>query len=302
MNRNVLMLIRMLASISERAATALLYFLGSFPRSLPVKSKWQAELDHAKRIEFQRDGTRVAWQWGESGPLVVCVHGWEGTGAQFGLIGRTLAQQGCRCVSIDLKAHGSSSGRRARFSDFPQDIMALVEHLGEPIAAYVCHSAGGMLLMAARQASPITAPRYVVIASPSAPYPPVELVRRAITPREDTVLRLRNRIARQFSSDWDSLISGHLYSQDPDGKLLLLYDEDDHTIEHTQGDVIHRLWPDSRLIKTQGLGHNRILWNPDVVDEICQFIGAKDAVATDSLGATHDAAPTENEPISEQRQ
>lgn len=301
MNSTIHRLIRFLAAISERAATGLLYFLGSFPRSLPVRPQWQAELDHAKRIEFQRDGTRVAWQWGESGPLVVCVHGWEGTGAQFGMIGRTLAQQGCRCVSIDLTAHGASSGRRAQFSDFPQDIMALVDHLNEPVAAYVCHSAGGMLLMAARRAAPIAAPRYVVIASPSAPYPPVEIVREAISARDDTVQRLRNRIAAQFSSDWDSLISGHLYSHNPEGDLLLLYDENDRAIEHTQGDVIHRLWPGSRLIKTKGLGHNRILWDPDVVQEICQFVGMPAAAMMASPETANNVVPAADEPVSEQR-
>lgn len=274
MVKPVRVLIKCLAPISGRAATGLLFYLASFPRALPRKPQWQTKLDQARRIEFERQGKRVAWQWGDAGPLVVCVHGWEGTGAQFGLIGSSLAQLGYRCVSIDLTAHGESDGRRAQFSDFPQDITALVQHFNEPVAAYVGHSAGGMLLMAAREASDLAADRYVVIASPSAPYPPVEIVREKLSPAASVLDRLRKRIAAQFSSTWDSLMAGHLYARNPDGDLLLIYDEADRVIDHSQGDRIQGLWPGSRLIKTSGLGHNGILWDPEVVSQITQFLGA----------------------------
>jgi pimeloyl-ACP methyl ester carboxylesterase len=272
MSKMVPFLIRLLSRLSEGAAARLLSYFFSIPRTFPMRPEWQEQRSAARRIEFQRGGRRVAWQWGDQGPLVVCVHGWEGTGAQFGRIGSTLAQQGCRCVSIDLTAHGESDGRRAQFSDFPKDITALADHLDEPVAAYVCHSAGGMVLMAAREASGISADRYVVIAAPSAPYPPIEFARKMLAPSEQVLDRLRTYLSGQFSNSWESLMSGHLYAHNTDGELLLIYDESDRAIDHRQGDVIQRLWPESRLIKTKGLGHNRILWDEDVVHEIVSFV------------------------------
>ncbi len=272
MHKSASILFRLLSRVSEKTAVRLLMFFFSIPRSYPLKSEWKEHRSVARRIEFQRDGRRVAWQWGDEGPLVVCVHGWEGTGAQFGRIGQTLAEHGCRCVSIDLTAHGDSDGRRAQLSDFPKDIAALVNHLDEPVAAYVCHSVGGMLLMAGRETSGISADRYVIIAAPSAPYPPIEFARKMLAPSEQILDRIRTYLSGQLSSSWESLMSGHMYSHNTNGELLLIYDESDRAIDHRQGDLIQQLWPESRLIKTQGLGHNRVLSDEKVIDEILGFV------------------------------
>jgi len=205
--------------------------------------------------------------------MVLCVHGWEGMGAQFGQIGRRLAASGYRCVAIDLTAHGQSDGRWARFADFLADIHALVDHLQQKPVAVIGHSAGGMLLMAARHQFGLTVPNSVVIASPSAPFPPVEILQDMLAPPDAVVEQLKIQIADQFGASWDRLISGYLYAHEPHGKLMLIYDESDPTVHHEQGDVIKKLWPDSQLIKTNGLGHNRVLADASVADRIAEFVG-----------------------------
>ena len=264
--------LRLLSRVSDSAAARLMFRLISIPRPTPMKPEWKQALSEAARIEFNRNGKRVAWQWGESGPLVICVHGWEGKAAQFGEIGRALARRGLRCVALDLTAHGASAGRLAKFSDFPRDVGALTAHLGESPAACVGHSAGGMLLMASRQSGVVNAERFVVVASPSAPYPPVDVVRELLDPPQKVIAALKRHLGEQFSTDWDNLIAGSLYSRDPSDRLLLIYDEDDQVVDPRQGDVINELWPGSELVNTRKLGHNRVLWDDAVVKRIADFV------------------------------
>ena len=273
----VRLLLKLVAFFSEKAAANILIYLVSRPRRLPMKEKWRAELKHAQRLEFKQNGARIgaraAWQWGSpTGKLVVCVHGWEGTGAQFGFIAKTLADQGYHCVAIDLTAHGASDSRRAEFADFPRDICALAMHLNKPVYAYICHSAGGMLVMGGRATNNISAEKYVCFVSPSSPYPPVAALHKAFAPSANILEQLKSYIASNFDASWETLLQGYLYSHNTEGELLLIYNKADKVIDHQQGDLIYKLWPGSTLIKVDEMGHNAILWKTAVIDEIAAFL------------------------------
>ena len=266
------LVLRLLNAVSEDAAAALLFHLIAFPRRRVAASCRTADTGSVQRITFDRNGPRTAWQWGAEGPLVICVHGWEGCGLQFAPIGNALAAAGCRCVAPDLTAHGDSSGRRARFSDFVEDVGALHRHLGEPVAAGIGHSAGGMVLMAAAAETDLSADRCVVMASPIAPLPAVEMVRRILDPPDSLIRCLQEHLGRQFSCTWSELTAGALYSRCPASRLLLVYDGADTIVPVEHGDRIQTVRPDARSVRTRGLGHNRILRDPDVIRETIQFV------------------------------
>jgi pimeloyl-ACP methyl ester carboxylesterase len=53
---------------------------------------------------------------------------------------------------------------------------------------------------------------------------------------------------------------------------LVIHDADDVSVPWQQGEMIAAAWPGARFMKTQGLGHGRILRNRDVVEAAVTFI------------------------------
>ncbi len=266
------LVLRLLNAVSEDAAAAFLFHLIAFPRRHVVASCRTTDPETVRRITFDRNGPRTAWQWGTDGPLVICVHGWEGCGLQFAAIGNALAAAGYRCVAPDLTAHGHSSGRRARFSDFVKDVAALQRQFDEPVAAGIGHSAGGMVLMAATAETDLSVDRCVIMASPIAPLPAVEMVQRILDPPDRLILRLQEYLGRQFACTWPELTAGALYSCCAASRMLLVYDDADTMVPAEHGDRIQTVRPDALSVRTRGLGHNRILTDPNVIRETLRFL------------------------------
>lgn len=238
---------------------------------LPLKERDCKALAQGRRFTFGSPKLRVGWSWGE-GPTVVLVHGWGGRAAQMAPLAMRIASLGFRAIAFDATAHGESAGGRISFRNFVTDVGDLANFLKQDVYAYVCHSAGGLCTMAARKLIGIQASYYVCLNAPRAPYPPVKSIRRQLNPPPSLLRRYQDHFAAQFDNSWETLDSGAAFTYAHQGELMLVYDENDERVEHTDGDKISKLWPSATLIKTKGLGHQKILWSPEVIESIANFL------------------------------
>ena len=67
--------------------------------------------------------------------------------------------------------------------------------------------------------------------------------------------------------------------------LLIVHDRNDQETSWDASRALAKTWPDTRLLTTTGLGHNRILANPGVVAAAVAFLRGLD-VADDDVTAT----------------
>lgn len=213
---------------------------------------------------------RVARSWGD-GPLVLLVHGWGGRAEQMAPVAKALAKLGYRAVAINVTGHGSSAGGSTAWSHFVHDLAALGRELRVPVRALVGHSAGGLAAMVAQWHGLIEAERYVCIASPSYPYPPLEGVARRLAPPAGLLRRYRAYLASELQADWSQLEGCEAFAG-LGSRLMLIYDEKDRFVAHTQADRIASVCTGARVHKTSAYGHTRLLMAAEVRDEICRFI------------------------------
>jgi pimeloyl-ACP methyl ester carboxylesterase len=237
----------------------------------PVAPMQQQALALARRLAFGARRKHVAWQWGDAGPLVLLVHGWNGRAAQLAPLASGLAAQGLRCVAIEVSGHGSSPGRRTTWAWFMRDLAALVQSLGEPVHTIVGHSAGGLAAMASRRLHGVHAARYVCICAPSHPFPPIRMLRARLDPPEAVVDSYRASIARQFGTPWSTLEAGDAWHGIGRG-LLLFYDRADRFVDHAEGDRILAWCPGATLEKTASHGHTRVLGTPELQAAVSRFV------------------------------
>jgi pimeloyl-ACP methyl ester carboxylesterase len=229
----------------------------------------KAAITSARKLFYGKSGRQLAWVWGDAGPLVVLVHGWGGSAEQMAPLAHRLAQDGFRCVALEITGHGTSPKRRTRWDYFIRDIAALNLTLNEPVYAYVAHSAGALCMMAARKLSGIQAQRYVCICAPS--YPWLAGVEKRLTTRKAVVDRYQQFTAAQFDTTWAQLVSGTAYAG-AGSELLLFYDRKDRFLPDTQGDIIRALCPGSTLLKTEQYGHLKVLMSPDLIAAVRKFL------------------------------
>jgi pimeloyl-ACP methyl ester carboxylesterase len=56
--------------------------------------------------------------------------------------------------------------------------------------------------------------------------------------------------------------------------LLVVHDRDDKEVPYSVGRSIASQWPSAEMIITEGLGHKRILGDPNVRDAAVRFVDA----------------------------
>ncbi len=108
---------------------------------------------------FSLDGQRLAYTVHGDGPrLTVLLHGLLFNQRMHETLARALAERGQRVVTLDLLGHGDSDrpGEKWRYSmpAFGSQVIALLDHLGEPEAVVLGTSLGANVALEAAVAAP----------------------------------------------------------------------------------------------------------------------------------------------------
>ena len=228
--------------------------------------------------EFVTSGRdRIAvWQAGPAGvPAVLLSHGWGGRGVQMGSFVAPLIARGFRVVWFDQPGHGDSGRGRVGLPDFVRAIDALAQSHG-PFAAAIGHSLGAAALcLALRAGMPLA--RVVLVSSPSSMSEHTRHFARllGIPPRVRDAMRghIERRYGVRFA-DIDRVEDlGRLQQA-----ALFVHDTGDTQIPFAHALRLARHMPNTRLLRTHGFGHHRILREPVVVDTIAGFVAGRDDV------------------------
>lgn len=261
---------RLHPELASRWATSL------FLRPLRFKRSEQEllTLKSARSTYIIRKGRhRIAtWTWGE-GPKILLVHGWSGRGSQLLHFIEPLVAAGFSVVAFDAPAHGFSSGRYSSLVHFEKAIREIDNHIG-PFYGAVCHSMGGSATLLAMK-SGLRLERAVLVGSPAHLNRAADHFAQQFAVGEEVLKRMRSRIERLFSINWDDFsISAHY---PPRTELLVIHDRGDREVPFHDAEQIAAWATNARLIATEGLGHRRILQMPNIVDAVGTFISAKKA-------------------------
>ena len=228
----------------------------------------------ARETELIARGTRVALPdglhataWG-AGPTVLLVHGWEGRGAQLGAFVDPLVAAGYRVVALDGPAHGDSPGVTTTGPEFAQALVTTRDAVG-PLAATVGHSFGGFTSLLAVSRGLPTA-RIVTIGTPAS-VPEVlrdflRLIRLPDRALPSMIAALEARVGAPMASFEVEAFAPNIHVP-----VLVVHDTDDREVPYDDGRRLADVFG-ARLLTTNGLGHRRILFAPEVVAAVVEFI------------------------------
>ncbi len=220
-----------------------------------------------RRIPYG-DGWLAAREWG-AGPTVLLLHGWSGYAAQLKGFVDPLVTAGYRVVAFDAPAHGESDGKTTNLVDYAAAILAVAGAVG-PVHGLVAHSFAAPAAAMAADAG-LEVPRMVLIAPPRRIDRYARGLRQSIGLPAPIDRRVRARSERRLGRSWDDLDLGHLIARSP-ARVLVIHDGDDRHVPWRDGQAIAAAAPHGRLKTTAGLGHRRILDDPQVIADAVAFL------------------------------
>jgi pimeloyl-ACP methyl ester carboxylesterase len=190
-------------------------------------------------------------------------------------LAHALRQHGLSPLILEVPAHGTNAGSTTAMPQFARALeytLARLSHEGREVRGLIGHSAGAA---ACAFAATRTQAHYrlVMIAPPESPQKYVSLFGRMFGLSQHTQRAVEDRI----ESD-----NGMLMAQFEAGVLgravrtptLLVHDVADraHSVAASERFAAH--CPQALLIKTDGLGHLRILRNASTVETVAKFVAA----------------------------
>jgi len=233
---------------------------------------------------WPRGQTLVGYTWG-SGPPILLVHGWAGRATQLGSFVAPLVAAGHSVIAFDLPAHGRSDGGMVSLFDFRDALVAIGQEHG-PFVGVIAHSMGAAATTLACAAG-LSTRRLVLVASPASLRDQTRRFAAAIGVSKDIYERVTERIENRLRTSFDTIEIEQIAPR-IDAATLVIHDEGDEEIPFECGARIAALLPKARLHRTTGLGHQKILRDPTIVNMVAEFLTGV---------ATPDDVPAIEEPI-----
>jgi pimeloyl-ACP methyl ester carboxylesterase len=218
----------------------------------------------------------AAFEWGDADrPLVMLIHGWNGRGTQIASFAPMLVENGFRVVALDGPGHGISPGKMTNPSHFAKFIEDSQNELdGRGAHAVIAHSfGGGCTVLAASRG--LKTKKIILIASPAFYERVVHFFAQSMKLSEKSEKLFVELVAKVAGIHPKELNIGAIGSR-LDLPVMIVHDEQDNAVNFLSATAIAEAWPHSVLLKTNGLGHRRILRDPEVIKAVCDFISQRD--------------------------
>jgi pimeloyl-ACP methyl ester carboxylesterase len=231
-------------------------------------------LNSADRETIDVNGLSVAvyiWQDKAVKPTatLLFIHGWTGRGTQIAKYIKPLNAIGYRVISFDGPAHGNTAGRQTSILEFTDVVFAMDKHYG-PFDAAITHSFGGMVLTYAMSLG-LKLNLAACICPPKNFQVLIENFQRILALPESVMkVMLRKTYASHGQIIRDAVDTMNNV-KNLTCRGLIIHDEDDVEISWHSSEEIAAAWPGARFIKTQGLGHRRIIQDQYVIASIVDF-------------------------------
>ncbi|WP_373057594.1 alpha/beta fold hydrolase [Zunongwangia sp. H14] len=245
-------------------------FLSPFKYKLPEREKkMDAQSLQTKLTIPSIDREIVVYEYGKSVKKILLVHGWSGRGTQLSKIADALISKGYGTISFDAPAHGKAPGKRSMMPHFVAAIHQLDKTHG-PFEAVIGHSLGGMASLRAVKEGLKTKKLVVIGTADSITHITREFAAN-MKMNEEVARRMKTYLDTRLGQDMNTY-SGAISAEGITTPTFVIHDKTDVDVSVNCAYKIHKTLENSKILITEGLGHRRILGDPEVINRITTFI------------------------------
>jgi pimeloyl-ACP methyl ester carboxylesterase len=255
-------------SLASRFAARL--FLSPFRYKLPNREKEMDEKSIQETINIPSINRKiVVYKYGTGLKKILLVHGWSGSGTQLSVIAKELVNKGFSIISFDAPAHGKAPGKTSMMPFFIESIHHIEKEYG-PFEVAIGHSLGGMSLLKAIK-NGFKVNKLVLIGTANSVTHITREFAKNMKLNEKVAKLMKAYFDKKFGENMDSY-SGALSAESVKVETLVVHDKNDIDVHISSAQEIVDKLENGELFVTEGLGHRKILGNPDVINKISTFI------------------------------
>lgn len=216
----------------------------------------------------------VTYRWGSGERPVLLVHGWQSRGSHLGYFISALREKGYSPVAFDAPGHGDSGGRGTTILEYREIMRQLHSEYGT-FEAVVAHSFGVMASFFALRGA-IRSNRLVAIGGVAEFDYLIDQFCGGLGLRPRLKQELRRRVEGLLFPGEQKTWRRFSATYRPDEiriPLLVIHDEDDDVVAVGQAHRIAAAYREQAdVFITRGLGHRRILGDPEAVASALDFV------------------------------
>jgi pimeloyl-ACP methyl ester carboxylesterase len=182
-----------------------------------------------------------------------------------------LLKEGFRVLAFDNHAHDNTPGKATDLFKQSAVQCALAKKVG-PIRAIITHSFGGMVTAYSLNQGLYTQ-KIVCISSPSH----FDFLLARFSSSLHLPKSIQNYMIKRFKNKYGDDLVERVSSTNTSKSLghipaLLIHDENDIDVPISESEQLHQAWPNSQMIRTKDLGHRRILYDAQVIENTVNFL------------------------------
>lgn len=263
----------LLEKFSPRLAIKLSLNLFLRPFRFPVPFREKEAVETAIIFNIQVEKYEVAvYEWGK-GPVIWVLHGWSGRSTQLSAIIKELVKSGYKVYGIDAPGHGKSSGKTSNVLLFEKALQELNRLKGPP-DAFIGHSLGGAIGFFALR-NGIKIKKIVSIGTPSIAKKIIKEYLLKIGLKNTSYQQFEKVFEKKYNQSFANFTAQQWVQPPPEIPVLIIHDKNDKDAPIHHAEALIELLPDAEVYITNGLGHNRILRNAEVIKKVTSFITEK---------------------------
>lgn len=248
------------------------------PRKSKVKEFKKKILNMGIPISFMHNNEDLhGFKWGTGDKNVLLIHGWEGNSASLGGFVPGLVKSGYSVYAFDGPAHGAHKAVKTNMIDFGKAIIDIMIQL-ETVDTIIAHSFGGSSIVytLAKHENRKSVSNLIMVASPTRINNVISRFAKYLNISKEIEHIMIDRIMKQTDAKFEDFdLANYANNADID-RVLIMHDNKDVVVPI--GDAHHLLknWPKAKLKTFNNLGHNEILWNENVHNEVLNFLENKE--------------------------
>ncbi len=269
---------RLLSFLSPKLAGKQAARLFQKARKKAPRSRELAFLEEARHHQLSEGAEPLHYyELGASeNPVMFLVHGWESHAGSMGAIADRLVKQGYRVIAPDLPAHGKSALSHTNLPLMAEAFNSLINHIQpEGPVSVVSHSFGSAVTTYTLDQYPREIGKLVYLTSPNQIGDFMREFQQVIGLSEKGFELMVKHFEGIFGIDPSQIRIAELAKELPYQEFMIVHDQYDKVIPFANAVAFHNTLPNSQLVTAPNAGHYRMLWNPQVIKAVSDFMSVR---------------------------
>lgn len=261
--------LNLIALFSKRKAAQTAFDIFTTVRKGRVKSIQKEYLEAAKFTVEEVLGQQIqSYRWHGKKETVLLLHGWESNTYRWRNLIKKLREHDFDILAFDAPGHGYSAGKKLHVPLYANTTRHFLNKYRP--THVVAHSVGGMTILYDHYRNPTSSVEKIITIGSPCDF-------SEIMDHFQKILKFNNRVMKamdEYLKEWFGLhideFSSARFVANNTKKGLLFHDKKDLQVPFSASEKVHRHWPDSQLVATEGLGHS--MHQEEVNEKIVAFL------------------------------